>query len=71
MIVCAYCFAILATKYNIVKRIIMPILAIIGSIFMIIAAIYSHKIGVVYFVFVMIIIMIIGAKVKDSKNNDN
>ena len=44
------------------QRIIMPTLAILGSIFMIIAAIYSHKIGVLYFLIVAIIIMILGTK---------
>ena len=47
---------------SIMQRIIMPTLAILGSIFMIIAAIYSHKIGVLYFLIVAIIIMILGAK---------
>jgi len=54
---------------SIAKRIIMPILAIAGSIFMIIAAIYSHKIGVLYFIIVTLIITIIGAKYKNEKIN--
>ena len=49
-------------ELSIFKRIIMPILAILGSIFMMIAAIYSHKIGVLYFIIVAIIIMLIGIK---------
>lgn len=49
-------------ELSIMQRIIMPVLAIIGSIFMIIAAIYSHKLGVLYFVIVTIVIMLIGLK---------
>ena len=51
---------------SIVKRIVMPLLAIIGSVFMIIAAIYSHKIGVLYFMVVAVIIMIIGRKYQNE-----
>lgn len=43
-------------ELSIIKRIVMPILAIIGSVFMIIAAIYSHKWGVLYFIIVALII---------------
>ena len=49
------------------KRIILPVLAIIGSIFMIIAAIYAHKIAVLYFVIVALIIMAIGMKFEKNK----
>ena len=55
---------------SIMQRIIMPTLAILGSIFMIIAAIYSHKIGVLYFLIVAIIIMILGTKFQ-SINEEN
>lgn len=47
---------------SIVQRIVMPILAIIGSVFMIIAAIYSHKIGVLYFIIIAVIVMLLGKK---------
>lgn len=47
---------------SVMQRVIMPILAIVGSIFMIIAAIYSHKIGVLYFIIVTAIIMLLGMK---------
>lgn len=53
---------------SVMKRIIMPVLAIIGSIFMIIAAIYSHKIGVLYFIIIGIIIMLIGLKYEKRTN---
>ncbi len=45
-----------------VKRIVLPVLSIIGSIFMIIAAIYAHKWGVLYFLIITIITMVIGKK---------
>ena len=57
-----------AKELSIMKKIIMPVLAIIGSIFMIIAAIYSHKIGVLYFIIITTIIMLIG--IKYEKNNN-
>ena len=44
------------------KRVVMPILGIIASAFMVIAAIYSHKFGVMYFLIIAIIIMAIGNK---------
>lgn len=47
---------------NTLKRVIMPTLGIIASAFMVIAAIYSHKFGVLYFLIVTIIIMIVGNK---------
>lgn len=49
-------------ELSIMQRIVMPILAILGSIFMIIAAIYSHKIGVLYFLIVAILVMLFGMK---------
>lgn len=56
---------------SIIKRVVMPILAILGSIFMIIAAIYSHKIGVLYFIIVAIIIMILGIKWEDKETKSS
>ena len=49
-------------ELHIVKRIVMPILAIIASLFMVIAAIYSHKWAVLYFLIVTLIVMLIGKK---------
>ena len=45
---------------NVAKRIVMPILAIIASAFMVVAAIYSHKFGVLYFLIVTVIVMLVG-----------
>lgn len=57
-----------AKDLSVMKRIIMPVLAIVGSMFMIVAAIYSHKIGVLYFIIIAIIIMLIGVKYEKSTN---
>ena len=57
-------------ELSIVKRLVMPILAIIASAFMIIAAIYSHKWGVMYFLIIFAIVMIIGNMI-NSKNITN
>ena len=48
----------------------MPILATIASAFMIIAAIYSHKWGVMYFLIVFAIVMLIGNEKKKKNNNE-
>ena len=42
----------------------------ISSVFMIIAAIYSHKWGVVYFLIVTMIFMIFGIKVNLNNNKE-
>ena len=44
------------------KRVAAPVLAICGSIFMVIAACFSHKMAVVYYLIVFAVIMAIGAK---------
>ena len=50
------------------KRVVVPILSMIASIFMIVAAIYAHTWGVMYFLIVTLVIMIIGDRV-NKKNN--
>ena len=57
-------------ELSIAKRIVMPILAIIASAFMIIAAIYSHKWGVMYFLIIFAIVMLIGNVVNSKNNNE-
>lgn len=54
-------------ELNTVQRIVMPALAILASAFMIIAAIYSHKIGVLYFLIITLIIMLVGNKFYNKK----
>jgi APA family basic amino acid/polyamine antiporter len=50
------------TELSKVKRIVVPTLAIISSLFMVVAAIYAHKWGVLYFLIIAAIIMGIGKK---------
>ena len=42
------------------KRFIMPALSIIGCIFMVIAACFAHRMAVVYYLIIFIVIMLIG-----------
>ena len=46
---------------------VMPILAILCSLFMVFAAIYSHKMNVVYYLIVFLVIEVIGAFFKGGK----
>ena len=46
---------------SVFKRFIMPILAILGCVFMMVAACFAHGISVVYYLIVFAVIMIIGA----------
>ena len=46
---------------SVLRRFVMPILAICGSVFMIVACVFSHGIGCVYYLIVFAIIMGIGA----------
>ena len=48
------------------KRFVAPVLSIIGSIFMVYAACFSHRMGVVYYLTVFAVVMIIGAVVKNT-----
>ena len=54
-------------EFSVFKRIIMPLLAFIGSVFMVFAAVYAHKWGVAFYLIVFAIIMIWGRTVMDEK----
>lgn len=54
---------------NVFKRIVAPILAIIGCIFMIIAACFSHKIAVVWYLMTFSVIMMVGAFFSKPESN--
>lgn len=49
------------------KRFIMPILSLIGCVFMIVAACFSHKMAVVYYLIVFVVIMLIGVLFSKAK----
>ncbi len=51
------------------KRFIMPVLAIVGCIFMIVAACFSHQMAVVYYLIVFAVVMLIGALVDRRKHH--
>ena len=46
---------------------VMPVLAILCSLFMVFAAIYSHRMNVVYYLIVFVVIEIIGSFFKGGK----
>ncbi len=52
---------------NALRRFVFPILAICGSIFMVVASIISHRIGCVWYLIVFAVIMVIGGAVNRSK----
>lgn len=49
------------------KRFIMPILSILGCVFMVVAAILAHRMAVVYYLIVFAVIMLIGARFTNAK----
>ena len=52
---------------NLLCRFILPILAICGSVFMILASIFSHRMGCVWYLIVFSAMMCIGGLVDRSK----
>ena len=50
------------------KRSVMPVLATICSVFMVFAAIYSHKMNVVFYLIVFVVVMVIGSFFRGKKN---
>jgi APA family basic amino acid/polyamine antiporter len=43
------------------KRFIMPTLSVLGCVFMVVAAVLAHRMAVVYYLIVFVVIMLIGA----------
>ena len=54
-------------EFSVFKRIVMPIFAIICSLFMIYATLYAHKWGVAFYLIVFAIIMTIGGLLKGKQ----
>ena len=52
---------------TVLRRFIMPILAFCGSVFMVIACIFSHRMGCVWYLIVFVVVMAIGAKLYKTK----
>ena len=52
---------------NVVRRFIMPGLAMCGSVFMIVACVFSHRMGCVWYLIVFAVVMAIGGAVNKGK----
>ena len=52
---------------GVTKRFILPILSMCGSVFMVVACIFSHRMGVVWYLIVFAVIMTIGLLVDKKK----
>ena len=52
---------------NVVRRFVLPGLAFCGSVFMVIACVFSHRMGCLWYLIVFAVIMAIGAFVNRSK----
>jgi len=46
---------------NILRRFILPILALCGSVFMVVASVFSHGMGCVWYLIVFAVVMLLGA----------
>ena len=51
------------------RRFVLPILALCGSVFMVIASIFSHGIGCLWYLIVFAVIMAVGALLSRKKTN--
>ena len=51
---------------NVVRRFVMPILALCGSVFMVIASVFSHGMGCVWYLIVFAVILVIGGIIKHT-----
>ena len=58
-------------EIGIFKRVIMPIVSIIGCIFMIVAACFAHKMAVVAYLIIFTIVMLIGSLFVNKTMNNN
>ena len=52
---------------NALRRFILPSLALCGSVFMVVACVFSHRMGCVWYLIVFAAVMILGALVKNRK----
>ncbi len=54
-------------ELSVFKRFIMPSVAILSSLFTVVAAVYAHKWGTLYYLIIFAIIMLIGKAFKEEK----
>ena len=52
---------------NVVRRFVLPILALCGSVFMVIASVFSHGMGCVWYLIVFVVVMAIGVWVDAAR----
>jgi APA family basic amino acid/polyamine antiporter len=52
---------------NVWRRFVMPVLALCGSIFMVIACVFSHGMGCLWYMIVFAVVMAIGYVLDHSK----
>jgi APA family basic amino acid/polyamine antiporter len=52
---------------NVLRRFVMPSLAICGSVFMVVACVLSHKMGCVWYLIVFAVVMALGAWIDRKK----
>ena len=57
-----------AADQSVLRRFVMPVLALCGSLFMVLACILSHKLACVWYLIVFAVIMVIGAAVYKPRN---
>lgn len=53
--------------FGTLKRVIMPALSVAGCVFMVVAACFAHKMAVVYYLIIFIVIMLIGVLFRNNK----
>jgi APA family basic amino acid/polyamine antiporter len=56
-------------EQNVVRRFVMPALALCGSAFMVIACVFSHGISCLWYLIVFAVVMAIGFAVDQSRKN--
>ena len=54
-------------EQNVLKRFVLPVLALCGSAFMVVASIFSHGWGCFWYLIVFGVVMVIGAVVNRKK----
>ena len=54
---------------NVLRRFVIPTFALFGSVFMVIASVFSHRMACLWYLIVFAVIMGIGVLVDKSRNN--
>ena len=54
----------------VLQRFVLPVLALCGSVFMIVASIFSHRWGCLWYLIVFVVIMAIGGLVNQNRKRE-